>query len=159
MPTESTISMKPHHFVDILRDLGNGDTDYRPHPYGHGLHTVAADLLVHRDAILRIELGMDDICAPCRHNFAGRCDDTIDISFRPAAPSSKQEYNLLLDQRWCEQLDVSQGDELPAAELCRRILANVDAMPAIYRENPLERITPRMEALVHGARAFLGETG
>ena len=53
---------KPHHFVDIVTALGDGGTDFQPHPYGHAVHSVAKELLAHRDVVLCIELGADDIC-------------------------------------------------------------------------------------------------
>ena len=83
-------AIKPHHFVDILAALGEGVVDFQPHPYGHALHSVVLNILAFRDSLLRIELGADDICRPCRHLVAGKCKDTIDISFRPQAPGSKQ---------------------------------------------------------------------
>ena len=44
-----TIRMKPHHFVDIVTALGQGQTTYTPHPYGHALHKVAASILTAHD--------------------------------------------------------------------------------------------------------------
>ena len=105
-----TILIKPHHFIDIITDFGGGQTRFEPHPYGHAVHTVAERLVGDRDALLEMELGADDICRPCVHNIDGICDDTIDISFRPDAPPSKREYNLLLDRRWCRKLGLAQGD-------------------------------------------------
>lgn len=104
------IAIKPHHFVDIVTAFGGGCTDFRPHPYGHAVHTVAKEILANRDVILRIKLGADDICFPYRHNIHGLCDDTIDASFRPQASKSKREYNLLIDQRWSERFGLQQGD-------------------------------------------------
>ncbi len=92
----ATIAIKPHHFVDILTDIGGGTTSWEPHPYGHAVHTVAGALLANRDATVRIELGADDICAPCVHNVDGVCVDTIDTSYRPDAPESKREWNFLI---------------------------------------------------------------
>jgi len=67
---------------------------------------------------LRIELGADDICSPCRHNLGGLCDDTIDTSFRPRASQSKREWNLRIDRRWCQRLGLQQDDGLTAREFC-----------------------------------------
>ena len=94
------ILIKPHHFIDIITALGTGRMEFEPHPYGHAVHTVAARLIGDRDALLEMELGADDICSPCVHNVDGVCDDTIDTSFRPQAPSKKRDYNLLIDTRW-----------------------------------------------------------
>jgi len=84
------IAIKPHHFVDIVTEFGDGGTEFQPHPYGHAVHSVVKEILGNRDVVLRIELGADDICAPCRHNINGLCDDTIDTSFRLQAPSPNE---------------------------------------------------------------------
>jgi hypothetical protein len=152
------ISIKPHHFVDIVTACGEGLATFEPHPYGHAVHTVAREVLGNLDIVLRIELGADDICLPCRHHIDGRCTDTIDTSFRPAAPVSKQAYNLLLDQRWAERLDLQQDDTLTARELCRRIQSCADDLADIYRENPPERTAAKRVQLQQGITRLLGQT-
>ena len=153
MPTP--IAIKPHHFVDILTEVGAGRTSFEPHPYGHAVHTVATALLRDPDATVRIELGADDICAPCVHNVDGVCVDTIDTSFRPDAPESKREWNLLIDERWCERIGVEQGDVMSARELCGRIRGGMRHAPDIYREMPADGTSERMVKLETGARQYL----
>jgi hypothetical protein len=149
------VLIKPHHFVDIVAALGRGQASFRPHPYGHAVHTVAARLLANRDTLLEIELGADDICRPCKHNVGGQCDDTIDVSFRPAAPASKREYNLSIDQRWCRRLGLSQGDRLTALEFCRLLRQRAGDITDIYRETPSDRTARRAKDLQAGIEAFL----
>ena len=149
------ITIKPHHFVDIVTAFGDGRTGFQPHPYGHAVHSVAAAILADRDILLCIELGADDICLPCCHNIDGQCDDTIDISFRPQAPSSKREYNLVIDRRWSERLHVQPGDLLTARELCARIRDGCADIRDIYRELPSTRITDRQMKLQRGVARFL----
>ncbi len=151
------LSIKPHHFVDIVTAFGDGRETFEPHPYGHALHEVAAQILAVRDVLLRIEVGADSICLPCRHNVAGLCDDTIDTSFRPLAPRSKREWNLRIDARWCERLGVRQDDRLTARELCRRIRDSAGDITAIYREIPPDRTAERHAKLTKGVARFLGE--
>ena len=115
------IAIKPHHFVDIVTAVGDGYTEFEPHPYGHVVHSDSEEILGNPDVTLRMELGADDICLPCCHNADGRCDDTIDTSFRPRAPESKGAYSLLIDRRWCERLGLEQGEELTAREFCLRL--------------------------------------
>jgi hypothetical protein len=150
------IRIKPHHFVDILRAFGEGQTAFEPHPYGHAVHLVAERVLRERDAMLEMELGADAICEPCVHNVGGLCDDTIDTSFRPDAPASKREYNLRIDERWCARLALAQGHRLTARELCRRLADGMGDLRDIYRENPPERVAAREAALRAGIASFLG---
>lgn len=148
-------SIKPHHFVDIVTALGEGRSDPEPHPYGHAVHTVTRQILGDPDVELRMEFGADDICSPCCHNVDGLCDDTIDLSFRPQAPKSKREYNLLIDQRWAERLGIEQGDILTARALCRRIRDRAGDITDIYRETPADRTAARQSKLEKGVAKFL----
>ena len=152
------IAIKLHHFVDILTGFGDGRTVFAPHPYGHAVHTIAQEILAHRDVQLRIEFGADDICLPCCHNIDGLCNDTIDTSFRPEAPASKREYNLLIDQRWAERLGLRQDDQLTARELCWRIRDCANDIGDIYRETPSDRTAERRAKLLRGIAMFITET-
>lgn len=149
------ISIKPHHLVDIVTALGEGCTEFEPHPYGHAVHTVAQEILASRDVTVRMEFGADDICGPCCHNVEGRCDDTIDTSFRPRAPTSKREYNLLIDQRWAQRLGVQEGDQLTARAFCLRIRNRAGDITDIYRETPAARTAKRQAKLERGVATFL----
>ena len=149
------IRIKPHHFVDIITDLGAGQTAFEPHPYGHAVHTVAERVLQDRDVPLQMELGADDICGPCIHNIDGRCDDTIDTSYRPTAPASKQEWNLRIDRRWCERLGVQQGDTMSAREFAGLLRDHAGDITDIYREIPGDRTADRARKLAKGIAAYL----
>jgi hypothetical protein len=153
---KDVIRIKPHHFVDIVTSFGAGKI-FEPHPYGHAVHTVAERILANRDIPLEIELGADDICAPCKHNISGICDDTIDTSFRPTAPSKKREWNLIIDKRWCERLKLQPGDKLKAKELCGRLRDYSGDITDIYREIPAELTTERACKLKVGIEKFFGE--
>ena len=153
---KTAISIKPHHFIDIITSIGAGQTKFEPHPYGHAVHTIAEAILGDPDTALRMELGADDICAPCKHNIDGICDDTIDTSFRPLAPKSKREWNLLIDGRWCERLNITEGDTLSAREFCALVKDLVGDLTDIYREIPAERTRAREADLQRGIELFLG---
>lgn len=149
------ILIKPHHLVDIIRDLGGERIAVEPHPYGHNLHGVAKKLLADRDAVLQMELGADEICRPCIHNVDGACDDVIDTSFRPEAPQSKQEWNLMIDRRWCQALGVAEGDRITARQFCERLRQQIDRMKEIYREVPPEHVAARAQQLSRGLDRYL----
>lgn len=151
---EDVIRIKPHHFVDIITAFGAGGR-FEPHPYGHAVHTVAKRILSNRSVLLEMELGADDICLPCIHNINGLCDDTIDTSYRPEAPSSKKQWNLLIDRRWCERLKIKQGDRLTPREFCERLRDLVGGITDIYREIPVDMTTQRAGKLKEGVRKFL----
>lgn len=149
------ISIKPHHFIDIITSFGTGQRTFQPHPYGHDVHTVSQQILNDSDTLLEMELGADDICAPCIHNINGSCDDTIDISFRPQAPRSKKDWNLLIDQRWCERLGIRQGDRFSACDFCQKIREKMGDITDIYREVPADRTIKRQANLIKGLDFYL----
>jgi hypothetical protein len=151
------LAIKPHHFVDILTAFGDGRTEFEPHHYGHAVHLVAHAILDDPDIRLRLELGADDVCGPCRHNIDGLCDDTIDISFRPKAPESKREWNLLIDRRWCEKLELEQGDCMTARQLCQRLRDRASDISDIYVEIPAGRTAERQTKLRKGIAKFLAQ--
>jgi hypothetical protein len=153
---QTILRIKPHHFVDILTSLGQGRA-FEPHPYGHAVHVVAGCLLAERDTMLQMEFGADEICGPCTHNKAGWCDDTIDTSWRPAAPSCKREWNLLLDERWCRRLGLAAGDRLTARQFCRLLRGRAGDLVEIYPEFPPDRIAARERDLAAGIERYLGE--
>ncbi|MGD8239293.1 MAG: hypothetical protein PVH68_12115 [Armatimonadota bacterium] len=154
------IRIKPHHFIDIVTAIGNGQTRFERHAYGHAVHTVAAAVKDHPDAVLEMELGIDDICEPCRHHVGDECDDTIDTSYRPEAPSSKMAWNLLIDRRWCERLGLGQGDRLTVTDFCRALRTGMGSdISDIYREIPRERTAERQRALERGVAHFLDAQG
>ena len=152
------IGIKPHHFVDIIAEYGAGRETWEPSAYGHAVHTVAERLLRERDVTVEMQSGADDICAPCIHNLDGLCDDTIETSFRPEAPSSKREWNLIIDGRWYARLDLKDGDRLTAKGFVRRLRDAIgEGINDIYRELPPEMTAERLGKLNSGAAKYLGE--
>ena len=143
--------------MDIITSFGKGERIFHPHPYGHALHTISKRILTDRELALKIELGIDDICKPCLHNACGACDDTIDTSYRPAAPSSKNDWNLLIDRRWCERLAIEQDDQFSAHELCDRIRDKMGDITNIYREIPADMTAERNASLIKGLEFYLGQ--
>jgi len=150
LEARQSVSFQVRHGGSVL-----ASRQFEPHPYGHAVHRVAAEILADRDAMIRIEFGADDICGPCRHNIDGLCDDTIDTSFRPQAPKPKRQYNLLLDERWAERLGLRPGDELTARQFCLLLRDRAGDITDIYRENPAERTSQRQMKLQNGLAWFL----
>jgi len=151
------VRIKPHHFVDIITSFGAGQRTFDPSPYGHAVHTVSEHILSDRAVMLELVLGMDDICAPCRNNRGGVCVDTIDISYRPEAPSSKEAWNERIDLRWFERLGLKEGDRLAASEFCRIVRERVGNVFEIYREIPRDMTAERERKLMKGISFYLGE--
>ena len=151
-----TLRIKPHHFVDIVARIGAGERTFSPHRYGHLFHLAARRILDDPETFIELELGSDDICDPCVHNKAGICDDLIDLSYRPDAPPLKQDWNLLLDRRWCSCLQLQEGVRLTGTEFCRRLLeVGREAIQSIYLEIPPTMTARKGRSLRAGAKFLL----
>lgn len=161
MDNRKRINIKPHHFIDILGDVGRGQTEWQPaSAYGHALHRVAQSLMENRDACIRIEVGIDDICEPCVHHVGETCDDVRSRPF-PGQPSGKMEWNLMLDRAWCNLLGLQQGQELTAREFCAlvRRAVSLDALRRIYSGQPEELTQKRYKDLLAGLNIFCSGKG
>jgi len=148
------IRIKPHHFLDLLRDLGAGDPFVSPPGYGHAVPQVAAALETDPDVVLELTVGIDDICTPCAHNVDGRCADTIT---RDEPPVSKDEYNRRLDERWFARLGLCEGERLTARELCRLARDRMGDMRTLYLERDETDTVARQENVRKGIAKFLDQ--
>jgi hypothetical protein len=140
-------SLRPHHLLDILCDYGHGIT-YQPHPYGHALHTVAAEVLSNLDLKITLVVAADSICQPCRHLHPdGRCDDVL--GQLPDSPS-KQAYNDALDRRLWAFLKLDQGQTMTVREFCQRVSLNLPGIEKVCThpsEDEQYRLTGLQKAL------------
>ncbi len=134
---------------------GDGQRRFEPHPLGHAVHSVAHEVLGDPDMELCMELGADDICAPCTQNANGQCQDSIDTSYRPEAPTTKREWNLRIDQRWCGRLGLAQGDRLTARQFCERLAVCTDDIDDIYAEVPQAMTADRLRKMRAGVARIL----
>ena len=148
------IRIKPHHFIDIIVDLGAGKTQYQPASCGHALHEVAPRLLESKDVELEIEQGIDDICLPCSHNVRGECDDLLAAAAH-GGMERKHDYNLQLDQRWCGRLGLEQGQRINSRDFVKLLGDNCADLADIYRELPAERVKEKRRNIEAGAKEYL----
>ena len=145
------LRIKPHHFLDILRDYGAGRV-WEPHPYGHALHTVARSLLDNREQPLELVLDADDICDPCRMNDNGTCTDWTES---PGYRIRKEDWNRRIDERILELFELVEGTVISAAGFARLALGHLDTMHTVWREQPKERTQERVRNLTCGLSAYL----
>jgi hypothetical protein len=150
------IITKPHHMVDIITSIGAGTEKMEPtSDYGHDLHIVFQKVYENKDVTLVLETGIDDICKPCKHNVNGKCDDTMG----PSSPTSKGEYNMLLDTRWYEKLKLKNGDSISLEDFCRKVKGCLDEMKNVYIEKPEYFVKEKRGKLEKGIEKLLNKMG
>ena len=146
------IRIKPHHFVDILRDLGAGKPFLSPPEYRHAVPQTAQALQDDPDVLLELTAGVDDICAPCAHNRNGTCDDVIT---RYDPPIAKDVYNRRLDERWFERLGLHEGSRLAAREFCELLRRRMGDLRTLYLERSETDTLERQRNVEKGIETFL----
>jgi hypothetical protein len=104
--------------IDIINKYGHG-IEFAPHPYGHALHSVAAQVLDNLSLEIEFVLAADDICHPCRHlQPNGICDDVLSQSVES---TSKQVYNDGLDSKLFPYLGLVPGATLTVHQFLERV--------------------------------------
>ncbi len=146
------LRIRPHHFLDIIRDFGAGVVHEPYLPYGHNVHLVAAWLRDGHDIMLEIVIGVDEICRPCRKLVEGRCTDT---TVKQGRKISKQDYNDLTDRRYLERLGIEQGYRTTAREFCKLTLERLGDIYSLYPEVEKEKTTLREENLLRGLKDYI----
>ena len=147
------MKLRPHHLLDIISDHGHG-AEFAPHPYGHALHAVAAQVLADTSIEVEFVLAADDICSPCCHLQAGGvCDDVLS---QLAEPVSKQAYNDGLDSKLFPYLGIQPGARLTVREFLERVSAHVPGIEQICT-HPGEQQADRLQGLRQGLQRLDAE--
>ena len=64
-----SILIKPHHFIDIIKLYGSGIDRFVPdEKMGHDFYKVANEIIDNPSVGLKLTIGGDDICKPCKNN-------------------------------------------------------------------------------------------
>lgn len=132
------LTLRPHHLLDIVTQYGSG-APFKPHEYGHAVHTVAETVLADLDVRIRFIAGADDICAPCRNLEADRCTDVLS---QLDPPVSKQDYNDDLDRRLFAYFGMKEGQSLTFREYLATIrdhIAGIERVCTHPKEDPVRR--------------------
>lgn len=142
---------RPHHLIDIITQYGAG-RPFRPHEYGHAVHTVAERVISQPDVAVEFVVDADDICAPCVHLVEGRCDDVLSQLDPPGdrkRSHSKQDYNDDLDRRLLDFLGMHESQTMSFREYLRVIREHLDGIEAVC-SHPGEDPAQRAAKLTHG---------
>jgi len=121
------MTLRPHHLLDIITAYGAG-AEFRPHPYGHAVHTCADIVLSDLDTEVEFIVGADFICEPCIHLVEGRCDDAVS---QLDPPPSKQDYNDDLDRRVFAHLELQHGTVMTVREFLQVVREHCEGLPKI----------------------------
>ena len=143
----NTMPLRPHHVLDIVCGYGH-DQEFRPHEYGHAVHTVAQSIIADIDQRVEFVVGADQICKPCKHLGAdGQCHDVLH-QLNPPIP--KQEYNDSLDNQLFEFLGLTGRNVMTMREYLEIVSHRVPGIEQICThpgEDPGSRLVGLQQGL------------
>lgn len=90
----NTITIKPHHLLDILKLYGKGLDVFVPDPaYGHDFYKIANQIVAHEVGCFKFTIHGDDICKPCNYNKDNSCTDYVSKT----SEERKENHNQKID--------------------------------------------------------------
>ncbi|MEG0367186.1 MAG: DUF1284 domain-containing protein [Coprobacillus sp.] len=147
------ITIKPHHFVDIIKLYGAGIEVFVPdEKMGHDFYKIANMIISEPSIELKLTIGADDICQPCHYCINGVCDDGLSSI---KGISKKDSYNKKLDQRIIDLLKLNIKHNYSACELCRLMSKDSDFIFDVWKEENDELTQKRYELFLKGTKQYL----
>lgn len=144
------ITIKPHHFMDIIKLYGSGITDFVPdEKMKHDFYKIANRIIGNHDLILKLTTGADDICAPCIMCKDRKCTDELKTIEKF---NSKEAYNTLLDTRLLEKLNLDISQTYKAKSLCAIMYDHHDCIYSVWQEEHADITQKRHDLFVEGAK-------
>jgi hypothetical protein len=150
-----TLTIKPHHLIDIFKLYGAGrEVLYLDPAYEHDFYRVGNIILNHPDTIVRLYLGSDDICRPCRYNLAGQCIDKLKTPIGEF--TQKELWNRHLDVPLLAILGLTENTELTAREFCAIALSalNTENIATVWAGLSSLSIKMRAEYTLRGLQRY-----
>jgi hypothetical protein len=142
----SVMKLRPHHILDIISGYGHA-AEFKPHPYGHAVHSVAQAILSDTELKVEFIVGADEICQPCRHLTSdGLCEGVL---HQLDPPLSKQEYNDTLDRRLFDYLGFAPGTVMTIRQYLKIVDKKVPGIEEICT-HPKEDQRQRLDGLIRG---------
>lgn len=146
------ITIKPHHFMDIIKLYGKGIEVFVPdEKMGHDFYKVANQIISDKKAVLRLTTDGDDICRPCKA-YQTQCTDPL--STIPGF-TSKNTYNKALDERMAALFGLDLKKTYTAEELCTLYADRHDLIFDVWKEEDDAVTKARHDWFVNSAEKYL----
>jgi len=141
-----SIPIKPHHLLDIIRDIGAG-REHTPHRLGHDVHRIAELVRSKQPVRFSFTEGDDAICAPCSRLYGHICTDTTDtVGFLV----EKDAYNRAIDRRLMKRLGITENGEMSLEDFCNTVREKLGDITSIYLEVDPAQTAARAENIRRG---------
>ena len=145
------VTIRIHHFFDIIRDLRTGEKIPADTNYRHSYHSVANILRDSPGIKMKIVIGVDSVCNRCVHNSEGKCDDPLTTK---KGFAMKHDYNWWLDNKILEICNFSEGQIVTPNEVCISAYNYLENIYCIYELDPEENINTRKKDFIDGLKFY-----
>lgn len=150
---ETGITVKPHHFMDIIKLYGSGIRVFVPdQKMNHDFYRIANAVVENPRTQLHLTIEADDICVPCVKCQMHECIDTLD---QIPGFQTKNEYNRTLDSRLIKELSLDIHKAYEAQELCNIMWKHHDVIYKVWKEENDAITERRHDLFVKGAKEYL----
>lgn len=147
-----TITIKPHHFLDVIKLYGSGIEVFVPdEKMGHDFYQIANKIIQNPYLQCQLTITGDDICLPCSYYQHHQCQD---IMTHISNLSSKNQYNQLLDQRIMKLYQLTH-QSYQALELCEIFYLHHEWIERIWLEEDEQTVQRRHDFFVKGACLYI----
>lgn len=147
----TTVKIKPHHFMDIIKLYGSGITEFVPdEKMKHDFYKVANQIIQCPETRLELTIYGDDICLPCV-KYERECMDPLT---HIQGFMRKNTYNQTLDTRIIDLYHL-ENKEYSAFELCSILLNDKDNIFDVWKEEDDSVTQKRYSLFVTGAKLYL----
>ena len=149
------ITIKPHHFLDIIKLYGSGIDKFVPdEKMGHDFYKIGNEILQNKKIKLNLTIDKDDICTPCKYCKDGICSDELTII---KGYNLKDTYNKDIDKRLIKYYQLDLKKEYTALELCDIYLSQKENIFKVWKEEDDEKTNKRYDLFVKGAKKYLSK--
>ena len=147
-----TITIKPHHFLDIIKLHGAGLEQFIPdEKMGHDFYRIGNLILNDKGIRIKLTTGKDDICTPCKYCQNSKCIDKLTAI---KGYTEKDTYNKTLDERMIKYFNLDLNKEYTAYELCSIYLSNNELIYKVWQEEDNEKTDKRFDLFTTGAQKY-----
>ena len=147
-----TITIKPHHFLDIIKLHGAGLEQFIPdEKMGHDFYRIGNLILNNKEIHIKLTTEKDDICTPCKYCQKGKCIDKLTTI---KGYTEKDTYNKTLDERMIKYFNLDLNKEYTAYELCSIYLSNNELIYKVWQEEDNEKTDKRFNLFTNGAKKY-----
>jgi hypothetical protein len=149
------ITIKPHHFLDIIKLYGKGIEKFVPDKkFNHDFYLAANEIIANHEIEVKITLGEDDICTPCI--YLGKDKKCTDFISHIEGIKLKNQWNEIIDRRIIKLTKINKDSTFSAREFCEILFSGREHIYDVWNEESKVDKDSRYEAFSNGAKKYLG---